>query len=71
MVKNSPANAGDVRDVNFIPGSGRSPGGVLAHRQACPARWQTSGTPESDPALKAGRSGGRGLASETGPRPGW
>ena len=27
MVKNSPANAGDVRDMNFIPGSGRSPGG--------------------------------------------
>ena len=27
MVKNSPANAGDVRDVNSIPGLGRSPGG--------------------------------------------
>ena len=27
VVKNSPANAGDVRDMNFIPGSGRSPGG--------------------------------------------
>ena len=26
MVKNSPANAGDVRDVPSIPGSGRSPG---------------------------------------------
>ena len=26
MVKNPPANAGDVRDVGFIPGSGRSPG---------------------------------------------
>ena len=25
--KNSPANAGDVRDVGSIPGSGRSPGG--------------------------------------------
>ena len=27
MVKNSPANAGDVRDAGLIPGSGRSPGG--------------------------------------------
>ena len=27
MVKNPPANAGDVRDSGSIPGSGRSPGG--------------------------------------------
>ena len=27
MVKNLPANAGDVRDVGSIPGSGRSSGG--------------------------------------------
>ena len=27
MVKNSPANAGDVRDADVIPGPGRSPGG--------------------------------------------
>ena len=27
MVKNPPANVGDVRDVGWIPGSGRSPGG--------------------------------------------
>ena len=27
MVKNPPANAGDVRDVGSVPGSGRSPGG--------------------------------------------
>ena len=26
VVKNPPANAGDVRDVGSIPGSGRSPG---------------------------------------------
>ena len=25
MVKNPPAKAGDVRDVSFVPGSGRSP----------------------------------------------
>ena len=27
MVKNSPANAGNIRDMGLIPGSGRSPGG--------------------------------------------
>ena len=27
VVKNTPANAGDVRDAGGIPGSGRSPGG--------------------------------------------
>ena len=27
MVKKPPANAGDIRDANSIPGSGRSPGG--------------------------------------------
>ena len=27
MVKNLPANAGDVRDTGSIPGLGRSPGG--------------------------------------------
>ena len=28
VVKNLPANAGDVRDLDSIPGSGRSPGEV-------------------------------------------
>ena len=27
MVKNLPANGGDIRDAGLIPGSGRSPGG--------------------------------------------
>ena len=27
MVKNLPANAGDVKDTGSVPGSGRSPGG--------------------------------------------
>ena len=30
MVKNTPVNAGDVRDTGLIPGSGRSPGGGMA-----------------------------------------
>ena len=28
MVKNLPANAGDIRDAGSVPGSGRSPGGA-------------------------------------------
>ena len=31
VVKNLPANAGDVRDPGSIPGSGRSPGGGHGH----------------------------------------
>ena len=31
MVKNPPANAGDVRDVGAIPGLGRFPGGGHAN----------------------------------------
>ena len=27
VVKNPPVNAGDIRDVGSLPGSGRSPGG--------------------------------------------
>ena len=33
VVKNPPANAGDIRDVGSIPGLGRSPGGE--HGNAC------------------------------------
>ena len=31
MVKNLPANAGDIGDAGLIPGSGRSPGGGNGH----------------------------------------
>ena len=31
VVKNPPANAGDVRDASSIPGLGRSPGGGHGH----------------------------------------
>ena len=27
VIKNLPANAGDIRDMDFVPGSGKSPGG--------------------------------------------
>ena len=32
MVKNSPANAGDLRDANLIPELGRSPRGGQGNR---------------------------------------
>ena len=31
VVKDPPANAGDVRNLGFIPGLGRSPGGGQGH----------------------------------------
>ena len=35
VVKNLPANAGEVRDVGLIPGSGRSPGGGHGNPLQC------------------------------------
>ena len=35
MVKNLPANAGDVRDVGLISGSGRGPGGGHGNLLQC------------------------------------
>ena len=35
MVKNLPANAGDIRDLGSIPGSGRSPGGGNGNPLQC------------------------------------
>ena len=34
-LKNLPANAGDIRDVNSIPGLGRSPGGGHGNPLQC------------------------------------
>ena len=31
MIKNLPANAGDLRDTGSIPGLGRSPGGLYGN----------------------------------------
>ena len=43
MVKNLPANAGDVRDDGSIPGSGRSPGeGMTAHFSVLELPWWLS-----------------------------
>ena len=35
VVKNTPGNAGNVRDSGSIPGSGRSPGGGHGNRLQC------------------------------------
>ena len=41
VVKNPPANAGEIRDTCLIPGSGRSPGGGHGHLLSIPA-WRIS-----------------------------
>ena len=51
VVKNPPVNAGDVRDVGLIPGSGRSPEGGHGNplQYSCwenlidRGSWQTTG----------------------------
>jgi len=45
VVNNLPANAGDIRDVGSIPGSGRSPGGGHAIHSSILA-WRISWTEE-------------------------
>ena len=45
MIKNPPANAGDLRDVGLIPTLGRSPGGGLATYSSILA-WETLRTEE-------------------------
>ena len=62
VVKNQPANAGDVRDAGSIPGLGRSPGGGHGNplQDPCPenpmdrgAWWATvHGVSESQTRLK-------------------
>ena len=49
MVKNLPANAGDVRDPGLIPGSGRSP----AERKNNPLQYFCLGNPMDRGAWKA------------------
>ena len=59
LVKTTPANAGDTRNVGLIPGSGRSPGGGMATRFSVLA-WEISwtekpGRPQSTGSQRAGR----------------
>ena len=46
MVKNMPANAGDIKDVGSIPGLGRSPGEVHGNplQDSCPENAMDRGT---------------------------
>ena len=47
VVKNPPANAGDVRDMGSIPGSGRSPGeGNGSHCPGSTLAWRIPRTQE-------------------------
>ena len=45
MVKDLPANAGDIRDVHPVPGSGRAPGGGCGHPSSIPD-WRIPWTEE-------------------------
>ena len=46
VIKNLPANAGDIRDVGLIPGLGRSPGGRNGNplQYSCPENPMDRGT---------------------------
>ena len=44
MVKNPPANAGDSKEANLIPGSGRSPSIIATHSSI--SGWQIPWTEE-------------------------
>ena len=46
VVKNPPTNAGDIRDVGLIPGSGRSPGGGAVAAQSSILAWRIPRTGE-------------------------
>ena len=47
VVKNPPARAGDVRDMDSIPGTGRSPGGGLSS----PLQYSCLGNPHGHRSL--------------------
>ena len=58
--KEPPANAGDVRDVGSIPGSGRCPGGAHGnpHQYSCLGQPQTEGPSRLQPVgLQRARNG--------------
>ena len=47
MVKNLPANAGDIRDTGSTPGSERPPGGGHGHPLQWVLGWRISRTEEA------------------------
>ena len=46
MVKNPPANEGDIRDLGSIPGLGRSPGGGEMATYSSILAWRVPWTEE-------------------------
>ena len=58
MVKNPPANAGDIRDVGSTPGSGKSPGGGHGN----PLQYSCLENPHGE---EPGRLQSMGLQSQT------
>ena len=73
VIKNPPANAGDIRDMGSIPGSGRSPGGghgsPLQYSRGFPGGSDSkeSACNAGDPGLtfSSGRSPEKGLATHS------
>ena len=55
VVKNPPANAGDIRDLGSIPGWGRSPAGGNGN----PLQYSCSENPTDNGAWQATVHGGR------------
>ena len=56
VVKNLPANAGDVRNIGLIPGSGRSPGEGNGNHSSILA-WRIPWTEEPGPPIGSQRIG--------------
>ena len=77
MVKNPPVNVGNRRDVGWIPGSGRSPGGAHGNPLQCSClenptdrgAWRATAhraAKESDMAEHTGHTSGQPRLSGTG-----
>ena len=46
VVKNPPANAGNIKNVGLIPGLGRSPGGIYGRSPGSIYAWKIPWTEE-------------------------
>ena len=58
MVKNPPANVGDIRHVGLVPGSGRSPrGGIATHFRILAWRIPWTEDPGGLPSMGSHRVG--------------
>ena len=76
LVKNPPANAGDIRDTGSIPGLGRSPGGghgnplQYSYLENPHGMLQSIGLKESDTTELTQRACMQAACSLSGRRPG-